>query len=158
MPKKKKKKRLFTFITSRDIDIFRTLANGPATSVQIRNDLKNLPATEESSKDKQEHEYSRNMSYAALMRRLSILKRATYIKSGLYLNSDRNGMEAWYALTPVAIEILVAKHGFKASDIRNDLLCRDIIKRVMLDPTIIVETFLNDTGNGKYRKQQSSVL
>ena len=156
MPQKKKKKRLFTFITSRDVDIFRTLSNGPATSVQIRNDLKNLPATEESSKDKQENEHSRNMSYGALMKRLSILKRGNYINSGLYLNSDRNGMVAYYALTADAIEILATRHGFNASDIRNNLPCRDIIKPVTVDPTITVETFLKEPDNGKYRRRKTA--
>ena len=151
MTKKKKKKRLFTFVTSRDIDIFRTLANGPETSEQIRSDLKNLSATEEANKAKQENEHSRNMSYGALMKRLSILKRGNYINSGLYLNSDRNGMVAYYALTADAIEILVTRHRF-----RNNLPCGDAIKRVMVDPTITVETFLEEPDKGKYRRRKTA--
>ena len=61
-------------------------------------------------------------------------------------------MVACYVLTAVAIEILMAKHGFNADEIENTLSYWDTINRIMVDPTIAAMTFSKETCNGKYRQ------
>ncbi len=143
--KKKKKKRILTFATSRDIDIFRTLASGPAARDQIRNDLKQFPSREEGTYDDKETGYSRNMSDGALIGRLSKLKRGGYIISRIYPRSKDNGMGALYVLAPRAIQILAEKHGFNPEHIRNVLPSKDTLSHE-LQVVSIVKTIKREAG------------
>ena len=147
--KNRKKKRVMPFIHSRDVDIFRTMASGPVTSAQIRNDLKKFPARREENMDDKETDYKRDMSYGSLMKRICILKGGGYIISDLYLNDDGHA-QALYVLAPRAIAILVGKYGVSPNQIRNILPSQETASHG-LQVVSIVKTIKRDGAKLHYR-------
>ncbi len=137
-------------ITPRDVDIFRTLASGPATSFQIRMDLRKFMTKDPGRNYSKGDVDSRDMSADALKVRLSKLMREGYVASRLYPEKHGKGAYALYVLAPLAVELLVQDHNFNPKHIRTALPNKYAVSHE-LQVVDIVKTIKREGGRLGYQ-------
>jgi hypothetical protein len=127
-------------VTDRDIDIFKTLVNGPCTLKQIHYELNSMGRRDQKSDDDRGDAYGRKSTKTAVEKRLSRLRKGGYIVSRSYLDTKNGGVVALHVLGQPALQELVVGHGFKVNHIRNmlpsperaahDLMVTSLVKAV----------------------------